>query len=93
MSKETRQELADFLRFCESERRLAPTTCAAYERDVSACLSYLQAEGLVGLDWHDVDLSRRLLRVRKAKGGRLGRSRSTPRSRRSSPSSTRPVCR
>jgi site-specific recombinase XerD len=39
-------ELADFLRFCRSERRLAPMTCAAYERDVSACLGYLQAEGI-----------------------------------------------
>jgi site-specific recombinase XerD len=39
-------ELADFLRFCRSERRLAPTTCSAYERDVSACLGYLQAEGV-----------------------------------------------
>jgi site-specific recombinase XerD len=39
-------ELADFLRFCRSERRLAPMTCSAYERDVSACLGYLQAEGI-----------------------------------------------
>jgi site-specific recombinase XerD len=160
MKETPRQELSEFLRFCGSERRLAPATCAAYERDVSACLGYLQAEGveladarvthlraflagererrpavasqarttaalkcffrflveeerlvrdpslplrtpkkpealpdvltlgelerllalmaygglrrseLVGLDWDDVDLSRRLLRVRKAKGGR-----------------------
>jgi site-specific recombinase XerD len=39
-------ELADFLRFCASERRLAPTTCAAYERDVSVCLDYLQGAGI-----------------------------------------------
>ncbi len=39
-------ELADFLRFCRSERRLAPMTCSAYERDVSACLGYLQGEGI-----------------------------------------------
>jgi integrase/recombinase XerD len=39
-------ELADFQRFCASERRLAPTTCAAYERDVSACLDYLQGQGI-----------------------------------------------
>src|SRR5439155_12609566 len=32
------QELADFLRFCRSERPLAPMTCSAYERGVSACL-------------------------------------------------------
>lgn len=29
-----KEELADFLRFCAVERRLAPLTCAAYERDV-----------------------------------------------------------
>jgi site-specific recombinase XerD len=40
------QELAVFQRFCASERRLAPTTCAAYERDLSACLDYLQGEGI-----------------------------------------------
>jgi site-specific recombinase XerD len=38
-----RDELADFLRFCSAERRLAPLTCAAYERDVSACPGYLEA--------------------------------------------------
>jgi site-specific recombinase XerD len=41
-----REELADFLRFCASEGRLAPMTCSAYERDVSACLDYLQGEGI-----------------------------------------------
>jgi hypothetical protein len=41
-----REELADFLRFCAFERRLAPLTCAAYKRDVSACLGYLQAKPL-----------------------------------------------
>lgn len=40
------RELWDFRRFCAVERRLAPTTCAAYERDVSACLDYLQGEGI-----------------------------------------------
>jgi integrase/recombinase XerD len=40
------QELADFLRFCELERRLAPMTCSAYERDVSACLTHLQGQGI-----------------------------------------------
>ena len=44
---------------------------------------------LLGLDWDDVDLSRRLLRVRRRRAGGSGRSRSTPRSRRSSPSTTR----
>jgi site-specific recombinase XerD len=46
MKKDTREELADFLRFCRSERRLAPMTCSAYERDVSACLVYLQGQGI-----------------------------------------------
>ena len=46
MNRETSRELTDFLRFCESERRLAPMTCSAYKRDVSACLAYLQAEGI-----------------------------------------------
>jgi site-specific recombinase XerD len=40
------QELADFLRFCEMERRLAPMTCSAYKRDVSTCLAHLQAQGI-----------------------------------------------
>jgi site-specific recombinase XerD len=44
-----KEELRDFLRFCAVERRLAPLTCAAYERDVSACLGYLQGEGLADL--------------------------------------------
>jgi site-specific recombinase XerD len=44
-----REELADFLRFCAVERRLAPLTCAAYERDVSACLGYLEGEGVADL--------------------------------------------
>lgn len=38
--------MKDFLRFCASERRLAPMTCSAYERDVSACLDYLQGRGI-----------------------------------------------
>ena len=44
MKKDGQKELADFLRFCRSERRLAPMTCSAYERDVSACLGYLRRE-------------------------------------------------
>jgi len=40
------QELSDFLRFCELERRLAPMTRSAYKRDVSVCLGYLQGEGI-----------------------------------------------
>lgn len=41
------QELADLLDYCRIERRLAPLTCCAYERDVGACIAFLQAEGLV----------------------------------------------
>jgi len=40
-----KEELADFLRFCAVERRLAPLTCSAYKRDVSACLGYLKDQG------------------------------------------------
>jgi site-specific recombinase XerD len=46
MTEDTREELTHFLRFCALERRLAPMTCAAYERDVSACLDYLQGRGI-----------------------------------------------
>ncbi|MCE7894751.1 MAG: hypothetical protein DYH12_34450 [Sorangiineae bacterium PRO1] len=41
-----RAELEDFLHFCRVERRLAPLTCAAYERDVRACLAFLQRSGV-----------------------------------------------
>jgi integrase/recombinase XerC len=41
-----RQELSDFLDFCRLERRLAPLTCSAYERDVGACLAFLDREGI-----------------------------------------------
>jgi site-specific recombinase XerD len=41
-----KDELTDFLRYCAVERRLAPLTVAAYERDVSACLGYLQGQGI-----------------------------------------------
>jgi site-specific recombinase XerD len=44
------QEQADFLRFCELERRLAPMTCSAYERDVSACLAHLEGQGIRDLN-------------------------------------------
>jgi site-specific recombinase XerD len=44
-----RQELADFLDFCRLERRLAPLTCSAYERDVGACLGFLDREGIKDL--------------------------------------------
>lgn len=42
-------ELDDFLRHCQVERRLAPLTCSAYERDVRACLAYLRRRGIADL--------------------------------------------
>ncbi len=44
-----KEELTDSLRFCAVERRLASLTCAAYERDVSACLGYLQGQDILDL--------------------------------------------
>jgi site-specific recombinase XerD len=38
--------LEDFAHHCRIERRLAPLTCSAYERDVGACLRFLQSEGV-----------------------------------------------
>ena len=35
------REVADFLRFCRFERRLAELTCSAYERDLRACHAFL----------------------------------------------------
>ena len=41
------RELTDFLDYCRIERRLAPLTCSAYERDVGACIAFLEREGIV----------------------------------------------
>jgi integrase/recombinase XerD len=43
------QELADFLDYCQIERRLAPLTCSAYKRDVGACVAFLEREGIVAV--------------------------------------------
>ena len=40
------RELADFLDHCRLERRLAESTCRAYQRDVDACLASLRAAGI-----------------------------------------------
>lgn len=45
-----RRALADFLDYCRIERRVAPLTCSAYERDVGTCIAYLEREGLVAVD-------------------------------------------
>ena len=42
-----RRELAEFLDYCRLERRLAPLTCSAYERDVGTCLALPRREGVV----------------------------------------------
>lgn len=39
-------EVSDFLVYCRLERRLAPLTCSAYERDVNACIAALRADGI-----------------------------------------------
>src|SRR2546425_9409465 len=39
-------EVSDFLHFCRIERRLAPLTCSAYERDVTACVRFLSDNGI-----------------------------------------------
>jgi site-specific recombinase XerD len=45
-------EVSDFLRYCRLERRLADLTCSAYERDVTACMRFLLAEGFS--EWRPV---------------------------------------
>jgi len=39
------EEVRDFARHCRVERRLAPLTCQAYERDVGACHEFMAAAG------------------------------------------------
>jgi site-specific recombinase XerD len=39
-------ELDGFIHHCRIERRLAPLTCSAYERDIRACLTFLAGEGI-----------------------------------------------
>lgn len=41
--------LDDFLVYCEIERRLAPLTCSVHHRDVRACLTFLEADGITNL--------------------------------------------
>jgi site-specific recombinase XerD len=40
------EELQDFAQHCRVERRLAPLTCQAYERDVGACSEFMQGAGI-----------------------------------------------
>jgi site-specific recombinase XerD len=46
------EEVDDFLRYCRVERRLAPLTCSAYERDVRACQAFLSTAGIAS--WAEV---------------------------------------
>jgi site-specific recombinase XerD len=46
------EEIDDFLRHCSVERRLAPLTCSAYERDVRACHAFLAGAGIAS--WAEV---------------------------------------
>ncbi len=41
---------ADFAIHCRVERRLADSTCDAYERDVRACLQFMRTQGLEALN-------------------------------------------
>ena len=49
---EMQAEVDDFVRYIRVERRLAELTCSAYERDVGACMRFLQADGFS--DWNVV---------------------------------------
>jgi site-specific recombinase XerD len=42
-------ELDDFLCYCRLERRLAPQTCSAYERDIRTLLRFLEQRQIVEL--------------------------------------------
>jgi site-specific recombinase XerD len=44
-----RRELSEFMDYCRVERRLAPMTCSAYERDVGTCIAFLEREGVTQL--------------------------------------------
>lgn len=41
--------LNDFVAHCRVERRLADLTCKAYERDVRACIGFLQSQRTAAL--------------------------------------------
>jgi site-specific recombinase XerD len=71
-----RRELAEFLDYCRLERRLAPLTCSAYERDVGACLTFLEREGIVTVtDVRPAHLRRFLADEATRRPSRLGRRR------------------
>jgi site-specific recombinase XerD len=58
------QELADFLEYRRVERRLAPLTCSACERDVSDSIAFLARKGIVTVsELRPADLRRFLIDV------------------------------
>jgi integrase len=69
-----RQELAQLLGVTERTDVWKRNHAGKRERDrlLLALFAYagLRRSELLGLDWHDIDLDRRVLKVRKAKGGR-----------------------
>ncbi len=69
-----RRELARLLRVVDRDEVWKRNFAGRRERDrlMLALFAFagLRRSELLGLDWDDVDLERRLLRVRKAKGGR-----------------------
>jgi site-specific recombinase XerD len=84
-----RRELARLLAVVEDDEVWERKFPGRRERDrlLLALFAFagLRRSELLGLDWDDVDLDRRLLRIRKAKAAGSARSRSTPRSSRCSP--------
>ena len=45
--------LSDFIIHCRVERRLSELTCRAYERDVRACIEFLDRQTQLGPDKTD----------------------------------------
>lgn len=67
--------IADFLRYAEKERRLAPNTVEAYRRDLMECHRFLGGHLEAGWEWADV--SRADLRAFLGHLGDRGLARST----------------
>src|SRR5437016_5223700 len=84
------QEVADFLHYCRIERRLADLTCAAYERDVKACVRFLNEHGIDDLRLVRAPDLRRFLAAEAERRPALGsQARTVARSKASSASASR----